>query len=117
MDIQFPDDLDIIKLDAKYLQGCVQKIRDRMNMGVWSDDVFLHTNITNMENIVQLIINSSDMQQACTHIQTFKSYLSNLDQAVRDGKYDSRSIVGDYTLDMRYFLEEIDKTIARSKPQ
>lgn len=101
--------LEITKLWFQDIQKYILKIRARMNMGVWKDDTFLNDWITKTEDLIIQVLNSSSIEEVEKAVEIFKEYLKQIDDAIREGVYDSRSMIGDYTLDMQGIIQEIDR--------
>ncbi|MFH1749783.1 MAG: hypothetical protein ABH837_02740 [bacterium] len=106
--------LDIIKLYSKDIQKYLIEIRDRMNMGVWKNDDFLELCIANMEKAIHEILNSSNFPEAKIPYCTLKNELKRLMNAVSEGKYDPRSLIGDNCLDIQAIIRGIDESISLS---
>ncbi len=101
--------LETVKLWFQDIQKYILKIRTRMDMSVWKDDAFLDEWITKTETLITQVLSSSSTEEVERAIKVFKEYLNQIDNAIREGVYDSRSMIGDYTLDMQAIIQEIDR--------
>ena len=109
------DIVEVIKAWISSLNDPLITIRDRMNRGLLGQDELLENCISEMENAIKVLSETSDLPIIKDQIMVIEEVFKKLREAVMEigkGIWDPRSIVGDNLLDWENIIQEIKKEIA-----